>query len=206
MTVYYLRGIADSDDPELQRQFRELPIVFKATRDSDLYFTAQQSAPVFEAQAERALVLGQLDEALVALERALYHHSTTSSRLQAAEHFFQRAARLELGDDELLRVLAVLLREANQHRPVTHDAARMDAWAQELRATWDGPVEPLDMPFELELVLRRAGPAGRAFGAAWSRTDPAIPSSRAAAGDGRTGQPQPEPHARPGGGSSSSSE
>ena len=172
MTVYYLRGIGNSDDPELQRRFRELPIAFKASRDSDLYFTAEQSAPVFEAQAERALVLGQLDAALGALERALYHYSSPPARFTAAERFLRRTAHLGRSNGELLRAFEVFLREANLHRSVLASAPRTDEWARLLRSTWDGPIEPFDMPFEVELALRRAGPAGRALGAAWNRTEP----------------------------------
>ena len=173
MTVFFLRGIARSKDPELQRQFRDLEIDFGMSRVTDLFFTATQSAPVFETEAERALVLGDFEQAFRSLRRALYHYPSSTERLQAAEYFFERAAELELADEVLLAAFQVLVAEADLDRAAARDARRLDAWTRTLRAALDQPIEAGDMPFAVERIVRRAGPAGRALAAAWNRADAA---------------------------------
>jgi hypothetical protein len=79
----------------------------------------------------------------------------------------------------LLAAFATLIREADLERSAARDASRLEGWARTVRGALHQPLEPLDMPFEVERILRRAGPAGRAMGAAWNRTDPLVEQQQA---------------------------
>ena len=164
MNAAYLRCIRGSDDPEHQRQFREVPLDFSAEKSTDLFFAAELSAEVFALQAERALLAGDDDGGLPQLERALYHLDAPPARLALAAAHFERACELGAEEAVLASALEVLLREAGRLPGAARDAGRMQAWARALRSAWhEGELAP---------VIDRSGLAGQTFRAAWRETAP----------------------------------
>jgi len=161
MRAAFLRCIRGSEDPEHRREFRELPLVFGASKLTDLSFSAELSSEVYALQAERALARGEGVAAKAGLERALYHLDSPPARLATAAAYFERAVELGAGEGLLRDALATLLREAGRMPAVARDGARMDRWARELAGVWGAG--------ELDGVLHSAGRAGRTFAAAWHR-------------------------------------
>ena len=161
VTAAVVIALLESDDPALLARAQALRGRMDRGDTKDVFFTAGESAQLFSALAELALLRGELDEAFRYLGMALYDRGAVPERVAAAQRFTERVAELELGNEALLRALGELLRQSSLSRKAAADARRLRAVAQTLLAAWRGPRAKLFAA--VDGALAGTGPAGETF-------------------------------------------